>query len=130
MKCLFLEAVGVWLRPVRTSGLSQTDVGISPQSCELLQSSGDKRKTNCRFRHQDSKKQTPPIFAPLIHISDRFPIILESFVISVQLQGKTAYDARMATALSPGYRRFIGMRITICLSYSTLWRCVPKKQKA
>ena len=52
MKCLFLEAVGVWLRPVRTSGLSQTDVGISPQSCELLQSSGDKRKTVC---HSDTK---------------------------------------------------------------------------
>ena len=59
MKCLFLEAVGVWLRPVRTSGLSQTDIGISPQSCELLQSPGDKRKTDCRFRHQDSKKQYP-----------------------------------------------------------------------
>ena len=115
MKCLFLEAVGVWLRPVRTSGLSQTDVGISPQSCELLQSSGDKRKTDCRFRHQDSKKQTPPIFAPLIHISDRFPIILESFIISVQLQGKKiSYDASISRAIAQNTKSMIQRKTVPC----------------
>ena len=55
MICLFPEAIRVWFRPVRTSGLSQTDIGIYPQSCELLQSPRSMLKTHPSVIPRDVK---------------------------------------------------------------------------